>query len=324
MRFGAVVVLAALPMIPPACCGVGRIPPRFGLQANVIVWDADRKIEHFIRNASFVTPDRSLGFIAPTPTVPELSKVSEEIFSYLASLQPFSATEGEKELVSKSADRDGMPEVIQEVEVAGFTATTLRATDSQGLAKWMKQNGYVTTPGIEKWTQYYIQKKWMLTAFKVSAMNGSGATGSVRMSFKTDVPFNSYYVPAENAGGPSGVKLFWLSKLPYTGTVADKNWISPKWSAPIDEGGRRLVAEHLRLDLDQVPSGLTVQAYEDEEFPTSAKADIEFHPVSLAATLATPSNFSTAAAFAAVFGLGFFVVRRQTPGHRRKAASPRR
>ena len=91
----------------------------------------------------------------------------------------------------------------------------------------------MTSPGVQQWTDYYIRKKWMLTAFKVSSQNGTGETGSVRMSFETDVPFNPYYVPKENIGNPVGVKLFWLSVGDYSGSLADEPWVEPTWTADL-------------------------------------------------------------------------------------------
>jgi hypothetical protein len=271
-------LVLTLPAWSMACCGVGGPgwEPKFGAQANIIVWDHATGIEHFVRNASFSTQGKSMGFIAPTPTVPTLAKVDPKAFQLLASLEPRMRT------LSKSASAESAespksdePEVIQEVEVAGYTATTVKASDAAGLAKWMKRNGYVTSPGVQEWTDYYIKKKWMLTAFKVSARNGTGETGSVRMSFKTDMPFNPYYVPKENIGHPVGVKLFWLSVGNYLGSVAGKPWVEPTWTADLGDQKAEF-AGYLGLKADQLPDGLRVQAYEDRSFPTAVKADIEF------------------------------------------------
>jgi hypothetical protein len=108
-----------------ACCGVGGPGwvPKFGTQANIIVWDQENKIEHFVRNASFSSQGKSMGFIAPTPTVPTLAKVDARAFQLLASLEPRMLM-GSKAAPEESAKSDD-PEIIQEVEVAGYTATTV-------------------------------------------------------------------------------------------------------------------------------------------------------------------------------------------------------
>lgn len=211
------------------------------------------------------------------------------------------ATEGAGE-ATKGED----PEIVQEVEVAGYTATTLKASDAAGLAKWMKRNGFVTSPGVQEWTDYYIKKKWMLTAFKVSARNGTGETGSVRMSFKTDVPFNPYYVPKENISKPVGVKLFWLSVGSYSGSVAGKPWIEPTWTADLGDQKAEF-AGYLGLKAKQLPDRLRVQAYEDRSFPTAVKGDIEFKELP-----PDPKPWHYSALVVLLAGLGFGFLRRKS------------
>lgn len=200
-----------------ACCAVSTLGSlvSFGGQVNIVIWDPSTKTEHFVRNAEFFTEAKDLGFIAPSPTEPELAEASKEAFNTLARLEPppeYAATGAASNGPTESAKGEDVT-VIRVQDVAGYRATVLRATDSKALAAWMKQNGYRTTPAIQKWTEFYIAKDWYLTAFKVEAKDGEAATGVVRMTFKTEKPFNPYYVPSDNISKdvPGRLMLFFVA-----------------------------------------------------------------------------------------------------------------
>src|SRR5579863_191440 len=74
-----------------ACCGVGPRgkPIAFGDQTNIVIWDPANKMEHFIRDAKFQSDAPDFGFIAPSPSKPELSEASDAAFETLAALKPF-------------------------------------------------------------------------------------------------------------------------------------------------------------------------------------------------------------------------------------------
>ena len=46
----------------------------------IIVWDPVKKVQHFIRRATFDTKSPDFGFLVPTPTMPKLAPVEDEIF----------------------------------------------------------------------------------------------------------------------------------------------------------------------------------------------------------------------------------------------------
>jgi hypothetical protein len=186
----------------------------FAGQTNIIVWDEATKTEHFVRNAKFTSTAGDLGFLAPSPSLPTLVEVDEVAFETLASaVAEFERKVKESKLTigcSGAATEDaagvGSVEELQTIHVAGYVATTLKASDPAALSIWMKKNGYASTPQIQKWSDFYIKKGWLLTAFKVNSELGSGETGTVMMSFTTDRPFNPYYVPKENFPRPNDVK----------------------------------------------------------------------------------------------------------------------
>ncbi len=270
------------------CCAVTSLGDivEFGSQVNLVIWDEEAGVEHFVRKAHFRSQAEDLGFIAPTPSVPEIVEVDEEVFVTLEKLQP------EPPFASKAASSDfatGGVEVIQETEVAGYLATTVKATDSAALADWMDKNGYSTTPNIERWTEFYIRKGWYLTAFKVKLDSGRGETGTVRMTFKTEKPFNPYVVPEDNFGASAGLKVYYVGSGKGVGTIGDSgSWVDATWSAPVKQQSHQLIIDQLKLD--SLPKNLTLTAFDDPDFPRPAGDDVYFRheadmrPLALMAT----------------------------------------
>src|SRR5205085_1645364 len=97
------------------------------------------------------------------------------------------------------ASRSSEVRVIQEADVAGYHATTLQCADARAINDWMNEHGYVSTPEVEKWADRYCRRGWYLTAFKVvDKTRLAASTGTIRMTFKAQQPFNPFYVPASN------------------------------------------------------------------------------------------------------------------------------
>lgn len=283
MRVPLVLGTAGLVAGAWACCAVSTLQSlvTFGGQANIVIWDPATKTEHFVRNAEFFTEAKDLGFIAPSPTEPELAEASKEAFDTLARLEPPRAMKdaGKSDRPTEAAT-GGPVSVIRVQDVAGYRATVLRATDAAALAAWMKENGYRTTPAIERWTEFYIAKDWYLTAFKVQAKAGEAATGVVRMTFKTEKPFNPYYVPSDNIDerAPSSLMLFFVAPGRYSGLVGGTTkWAgSRRWEAELTSNASNELARHLKLDPAAIPANCTVANYMDGSFPNSAGDDVYF------------------------------------------------
>ena len=244
-----------------------------GDQTNIVIWDAATHTEHFIRQAKFQADAADFGFIAPTPSKPELAEASAEAFDTLSGLKP-----KETHFACNKSDDSGV-DIIQQVDIAGYRATTLLASDSKALAAWMGRNGYATTPAVEGWTRFYIAKGWYLTAFRVLNKEQVTSTGTVRMSFRTDQPFNPYFVPSDNIKGDrKGVlKLFFVSSGDYGATIGKSSpWQEALWTAPVPSDAASRLAEHLKLSPSAIPSDAQVAAYEDHDFPRVAADDLYF------------------------------------------------
>src|SRR5690606_4832159 len=167
-------------------------------------------------------------------------EVDEDVFVYLEGMKPVPR---DSDSVAAAAGGADDVEILQEQDVAGYRATTLKASDSGKLTEWMKANGYATTPGIEEWTKFYIDKGWYLTTFKVNVDDGRAETGTVRMSFKTDKPFNPYLVPEDNFGANSGLKLFYMGKGEAVGTIGENGgWVKSSWTTAVSNDQSSAIA----------------------------------------------------------------------------------
>ena len=167
----AAIGLAALLMAPPPTFGCA-IAPHLGQPVSIveedaiIVWDAAKKVEHFIRRASFRTESKDFGFLVPTPTAPKLSEVDDDVFDRLGRMiaptirevsggvqyaTSFGCSEPKKLYTAKSAVT-----VLSVAKVGGYTAAVLAADKCGGRLgeQWLQaNNGYLrqqllnTTPG---------------------------------------------------------------------------------------------------------------------------------------------------------------------------------
>jgi hypothetical protein len=183
----------------------------------LIVWDAARGVEHFIRRADFHTDAEDFGFLVPTPAPPELGEVDDAVFDRLrAHITPpivtthpwvpvTCCTAPWLMVLATSASEDavmiaaGGVEVLSTARVAGLDATVVRADDAEALGAWLGEHGYENRPALVSWLAPYVEDGFAITAFRFTKGEGTSAVGSraVRMSFATDRPFYPYREPAD-------------------------------------------------------------------------------------------------------------------------------
>jgi hypothetical protein len=193
----------------PACCAV-TLPGKPVVNADqtvIILWDAGRQTQHFIRKASFKSEADDIGFIIPSPTQPELEESGNEAFPYLAklteppikrTLTPVGFGCGARTL---HHDMPAPPEVtvLQQKEVAGFTAVVLEAKSAGALSDWLAQHGFALSKEVRAWAEPYVEQGWKFTALKVGKDRANQtktvAAAALRISFKTDRPLFPYREP---------------------------------------------------------------------------------------------------------------------------------
>lgn len=233
---------------------------RIAEEEALIVWDPATKTETFIRRAAFHSTARKFGFLVPTPAVPALSEVSDNVFWSLAdAIRPEvkidrSETKYEVgaflfEACMKGAGKDDAKavtaqspvRVLQTQNVAGFNATTVEADSATALTEWLGQNGFEQTPQLTKWLERYVTDKWKVTAFVVASdlttdqQRYEVATKAVKMVFPTERPFYPYREPQIEMTVETNAKLappsvarmlrvYFLSNQRYAATLADQPW----------------------------------------------------------------------------------------------------
>lgn len=208
------VLFLAGPQASESCCAVRPKEKivQIADQEIVVVWDQEKKREHFIRQAKFDTNSDDFGFLVPTPTQPELEEADAAIFTrlneatkpvvktkYLTTFKWtfFNFTKGAR----MKSKRSAAVKVLEKKMVAGFQAVVLAATDTKALGAWLKEHGYDTRPEMLEWVKPYVKERWILTAFKFVAkrpIRDIVPTKAIRMSFDTERPLFPYRVPTDN------------------------------------------------------------------------------------------------------------------------------
>lgn len=113
------------------------------------------------------------GMVYPTPSKPEVTAASNELFWQLEEATNPWVNIGEPvpyaaDMTVKAA-REESVEVVEEKNVAEYRVTVLKATNAASLTKWLKKNGYsYDTTDTEK-INYYVKKEgYYFVALKVN------------------------------------------------------------------------------------------------------------------------------------------------------------
>ena len=295
-----------------ACCPA---PPR-GFEVRIadqeilVVWDPATKTEHFVRRAVFSgggeAPAAGFGFLVPTPTRPEVAASNGGAFGLLreetrpwvvqktrwrVSVMPLLAYPflltmmGSRASPTPTASIDRGVDVLEQTHVAGYDVAVLAASDPKALTDWLGANGYDARPALQEWARPYIEKRWIITAFKYAARMGEVGTDAVRMSFSTETPLFPYRVPTDNIAPPGQgnlLRAFVVAPGRATGTLGEGP--GRPWTQGQVKRARPLPAAELaRLVGQAIPpeavkslgDGAWLTAFEDPTWP-SGTDDLTF------------------------------------------------
>lgn len=203
-----------------------------------IVWEAESRRQHFVRDASFRGAGE-FGFLVPTPAMPELSEADEAILDRLqVAMQRERVTENEYVpmtcctvgfgmMLSGAAPTDGAlapsfappgVEVVGTQRVGDLDASILRVNDAEALPAWLSDNGFDLADSILDWARPYAADGYFLTAFKFDpetpeseTASAGFQTGAIRISFDTDKPFYPYREPAGAGGHARSLQVYFLA-----------------------------------------------------------------------------------------------------------------
>jgi hypothetical protein len=255
-----------------ACAPVGPEGARISVSEEqaLIIWEASKKRQHFIRRASFESSAKDFGFLVPTPSQPELAEADGSIFEALRVITAPKIV-GRAPVASSAAPAASAPApaavtVLAEKTVAGLDAVVLEATNAKALDRWLGEHGYRSSPQLVEWYKPYIANRWKITAFKISTAEPHPSTGTVRMSFAAEEPFFPYREPqAENPGTQSRtLRVFLLAQARFAGTLGnDAEWPGQSvWSDRISDGQRSELARLAKLGPDDT-TGIWLTEFED-------------------------------------------------------------
>jgi hypothetical protein len=273
-----------------AACLACAPAPRSGEEVHIaeesalIVWDAASKTQHFIRRASFETRAKDFGFLVPTPSVPKLGEAEDAAFEFLDDLTsppvPKPAAMVKSEAPKSEPPRAPQVVVLAREKVAGLDAAVLKANDAGALDAWLKSNGYHSSPELQDWFKPYIEKNWIITAFKIASSGPAGArleTSAVRMSFQAEQPFFPYREPAgAKSSAPRLLNVYFLGDFRPEGRVgAGGAWPGlPVWSGALAPESRERLSKFAKLP--DVPARLT--RFMDHSSPRPGSDDLFFSP----------------------------------------------
>jgi hypothetical protein len=272
----------------------------------LIVWDPAARTEHFVRRARFRSPVPDFGFLVPTPTRPSLAEANDAAFDSLGhAIEP--EIEMRRRLVYEpiplllwpflltwraTAPRDTGVRVLETKRVAGYDAAVLQADDAKALLDWLASHGYAARPELLEWVKPYVERRWVLTAFKVGggvAGSGEVATSAVRMSFETDRPFFPYREPADQRrdGGPRRLlRVFAVAPALLEGRVGSGAWAGRlRYAKPRHDLGDRIGSAVPGLPGGGVP---WLIAWEDDSTPRPGTDDLFFSEADNQSVLVPP------------------------------------
>ena len=188
--------------LPPRAAACGAVAPsgsyvRLAAEKTIVIWDAAKKTEHFLRRPVFEGDPKDFGFLVPTPVVPEVAKVDAHVFAEMAALVPAPATATAGMVGGGAGGGGGAVVVAQTVRLGDFELVTLRAGDARALVDWLGAHGYASRPSLEMWARRYVVRGWVLNAMRYAPEGGAARARTieapaVRLSFATETPFYPY------------------------------------------------------------------------------------------------------------------------------------
>lgn len=249
----------------PCCTAYGKHPISLVDEKVIIVWNPDRKLQHFVRQASFEGDATDFGFIVPTPSDPEVAVADAKAFDRMEALVPRDAVDAPASDFASGGPPAGGVSVIRETRVGDYMAAILQATDGSSMVAWLKENGYQSRPAMEEWLEHYAKQNWYFAALKFVRKPDSveEKTSALRISFKTDVPHYPYKMPTDT--WPSGhvrpLALYFIgpevAKAVYRGS--SDGWEAEKvWAGALPDRTRVALAKDIDISPKDIPAGAAV------------------------------------------------------------------
>lgn len=299
---------------PAAPCGAfvaraTKTVPSLAVEQTLILFDPEQELEHFIRQIALRDPSPGFGFVVPVPEKPVVAKVKAEPFAKLARSFPVTRGLGLAGIRAGGSGGGmataGAPVVVlSRAKVGSFTAFVLAASDAKALQKWFSDNQLVVPPEAEAWLAHYVKLGFYFAALRYEmpekpAKNGTTSSETIRISFKSPLPFYPYREPAHPrpSDAERDLAMWLISTSAYTPvSLFEPSSAAPttreaEWQRPLDQRSSRQLARSLLTGVlsDELlqllpPSAvgaahpLTIQVFEDQKRSREGFGDIVMVP----------------------------------------------
>jgi hypothetical protein len=272
--------------------------PSLSREKVLIIHDAARGEEHFVREVAFQRAREPFGFVVPTPSRPEVFKVKKTPFTKLRELFPYGPTDdggrGKGLGGARSGGGAAGVEVLEVKKVGSFTAFVLSATDEKALAQWLADNELVSTPQADAWLSHYVKMGFFYVAMRYDPPKRARPSlaveaETIRISFATPMPYYPYFEPTDPDIVPATrrlLELWYVGETPVIPVALREHedglreWVRPLRPGKQTDETRARVQTALPPELDKMlPAGeLVLQTFQDQKTVREGYGDILFVP----------------------------------------------
>lgn len=262
-------------------------------QSVIMIWDKEKKTQHFIRQANFKTDAKDVGFIVPSPSRPELEESGNEAFTTLKEITAPYVMSGSGSFsigcsAPAAAIRQSNVHIVEEKRVAGYDAAVLTARSGKDLVSWLEQNGYPYSPELADWAEPYLGGDWHFTVLKLAKDDTATQdikASALRITFRTERPLFPYREPestkAKNNLDVSSrlLRIYFIAEARYRGQIDNGDKWSGKaiWSNDITRHKASLL-KSLKLPDPVSSDAWWLTEFEDQWRYEKAAGDVSFLP----------------------------------------------
>lgn len=305
---GAGLLALAVPLVTPIASACGAFfhvraiaperRPSLAREKVLLIHDAARGQQHFIREVAFRRAAVPFGFVVPTPTRPTVAEVENNPFTKLRERFPFKPVPRDtlgnfgtgRPYGGSGGSWEGV-EVLSVEKIGSFTAFVLAATDAKALTGWLQENQLTSTPETKQWLDHYVRMSFYYVAMRYDPPASANpddaaiAAETIRISFATPIAYYPYFEPepAQVPSSPRLLELWYVGCDPVIPVARVEGDAGPGWKRPLMPGKdyeqtRKHVEAALYDELEQLlPTGdLVVQTFQDQKRQRSGYHDILF------------------------------------------------
>lgn len=186
---GAALTIAA----PAAACACGGVAPSPGAEVQVgeehAIVSYQDGVEQIDLLLGVLSESAETGLVFPTPSPAQVSLGDRADFE---ALDRVTAPQRVEEYDWWRVGGDGAaggapPTVLDQVQLGPIEATTLAASDTEGLTAWLAERSFALSPEVEAELDGYVERGWYFVAMRLTGDAPlDGGLDPLRFRFETD------------------------------------------------------------------------------------------------------------------------------------------